>query len=534
MRAFNRWLALAPLLFIAGCRSFHQAPPPTHSGSALSLADANLGEALAHYSQALISETILGEGQSARVHLRQAAELDPSNLAVHLKVAMDFIGQKDFDGALSILKPLASADPPSYEVLLLLGSVYEAQGNPGEAARIFQAAICVARDRPEGYIRLATLHVMGGSFRKALGSVEFGLRYAKDLNPLLKFSESVGRMAMAENDLVNAIPFFELILSFKPEADAIRESLAHCYGGMGEARKALAHVKVLLQKHPDNTHLAFQLGDLHELMGDNEKALEAFSQAGKGASAEPLAVLRQANLEEQSGRGRGIKTLQAALSRFPEDVRLRVFLALLCVRLERYPEALTQFDEVARLVGKDISLLKQLQPLFYFWYGSACERAGRLDEGERYIMKYLAANPDAAEALNYLAYMWAEQGRNLEQAENYILKALKNEPDNGAYLDTLGWIQFKKGDPATALNTLGKALKEEGDDPAILDHMGDVCSALHKTRQAVGWWRRSLKKEPDNKAVRGKLIKAGVDARDLPAPAGKPGAGHTHGTPPGQ
>jgi tetratricopeptide (TPR) repeat protein len=157
-----------------------------------------------------------------------------------------------------------------------------------------------------------------------------------------------------------------------------------------------------------------------------------------------------------------------------------------------------------------------VQPLFYFWYGQACDRAGHVEACERQIERYLAANPNSGEALNYLAYMWAEQGRNLDRAMDYVAKALKLDPDNGAYLDTLGWIYFKRGDADSAVTYLTRAVKREGDAPAIMEHLGDAWYALKKRDKAVSLWLKSLKLAPENQGLRNKLIAEQVEARRLP------------------
>ncbi len=381
MRAFTQWLALAPLFVIAGCSTLQQTPREASSESPLSLseADANLGEALAHYSQGLVSEASLGTAQSAFFHFKQSAVLDPSNIPLSLKVAADYIGRKDYTGAVSILKSLELKHPDSVEIRLLLGSVYQAQDQQDEAVRSFRSVIRLVPDRPDGYIRLATLWAMEFDSRRTLAVIREGLRHVDNPLPLVDFSENVGRLFMAGKELSGAIPFFELVLLYRPD-----------------------------------------------------------------------------------------------------DLPIRVNLALLHLQRDHFAKALTQFDAVARYVGKDESRTNQLPPLFYFWYGSACERAGRVVEGEQYLSRYLAANPDSAETLNYLAYVWAERGVNLERAEIYIKKALQQEPENGAYWDTQGWIQYKQGDYGEAVKSLNQALRLTGDDPAILDHLRAVRAALKK------------------------------------------------------
>jgi tetratricopeptide (TPR) repeat protein len=411
MRAFIQWLALAPLFVIAGCSTLQQTPRLTSSGSALSLsvADANLGEALAHYSQGLITEASPGTSQSAFLHFRQAAVLDPDHIPINLKVAADYISRKDYTGAIAVLKSLQLAHPESSEIRLLLGSVYQVQGNFDGAVRQFRSVIRMAPERPEGYLRWATLLAVELEARRSLAVVRDGLRHSNNPQPLLEFCESAGRFFVAGKDLPSAILFFELV--------------------------------------PDNSQVSYWLGEAYELQGKREKALKAYTLAGKGDPFKVPVALRKANLYMQT---------------------------------EQFAEALTQFDEVERRVSRDPSFSNQIPPIFDFWYGITCERVGRIADGEKYLGRFLAAHPDSGEALNYLAYMWAEQGVNLEQAESYITKALVQEPENGAYWDTQGWIQFKRGHMINALSSLEKALRLVGKDPTISAHLRAVRAALKK------------------------------------------------------
>jgi len=518
MRAWNKWLALAPFLVIAGCSSFQQPPRPATSGSALSLsaADANLGEALAHYSQGLISEASSGASPSASFHFRQAAALDPSQIPVSLKVASDYIGRRDYTGAVSVLTSLQTAHPDSFEIRLLLGAVYQVQGNRDKAVSCFQSVIRMEPERSEGYIRLASLLAVEFDSRKALAVIRKGLRNVKDPQPLLEFCETVGRLFVAGKDIRGAIPFFEQALVYKSDNETVREALARCYVMAGQEQKALVEFEVLQKKKPDNPQLAIWIGELYEMLGKKGKACESYALALKGDSPEvPIASLRKANLEIQTDPRLALTTLRDALKRFPGDIGLRVYWACLHMQLGKYGEAVNQFDEVAQLVVQDESRKKLLPSLFYYWYGSACERVGRTEVGEQHLVRYLAENPESGEVLNYLAYLWADRGVKLDQAETYIAKALRSDPDNGAYLDTLGWIQYKQGDYSHALKSLERALRKGGEDPVVLDHLGEVCMALKKPEQAIRWWMRSLKVSPLNAPVRDKLIKAGVDASRL-------------------
>jgi tetratricopeptide (TPR) repeat protein len=516
MRAIIQWLVVAPILVFTGCQSFPSQPPPAASGAVLSGADQALAEALAHYSQALISEATLGETQEGLFHFRQAAAYDPSYLPLNLKVAMDCLARKDYTGAVCVLEQAAKRHPDSVEVQLLSGMVFQAQGKTREAFRFYRSAIRLVPDRPEGYVRLATLHAVGLATQDALSVIDSGLARVKNKDSLLEFCETVGRIYLAGQDARSAVLFLERVRRHNPERNEIREVLGRCYIRLGRNRDATAEYTALLKNHPDSSPILMVLGELYEEAGDTNRTREFFKRATTGIPPEPQAFIRLASLSFEKDDNAAGAILDEAISRFPDDVRVRVFRALLSMRRERYEEATSHFERVALIIERDEAAARLVQPYFYLWYGGACERAGRLDDAERLIKKYLVLNPDSAEGLNTLAFLWAEADRNLDQALDAITRALKKEPDNGAYLDTLGWIYYKKGNYPLAQEALTHALREEGDDPTILEHIGDAWLALKCPDKALRMWWKSIRMKPGNKGLRDKMIRGGVPAAALP------------------
>jgi len=516
MRATIQWLALAPLLVTISCRTAPQSPSSADSGVALSGTDVRFGDALAHYSQALISENTLGDYQAGILHIRAAAASDPANLPLALKVAVDDIARKDYTGAVAVLRQAARFHPASADVHLLLGTVSQAQGHSDEAARAFRSAIQNDPDRPDGYVRLATLHVIRLNPKKALNVVDAGLSRMKDPAALLDFCQSVGRIYLAGKDVSGAIRFLEPVFAYGAGHEEACEMLGQCYLASGRHREAARVYQVLLKRKPDSSQYALLLGEAYEQGKDYVHAQESYRLAGRGVPPDAMASLRLANLEMMVNPGKGLATLEEAVKSFPDDLRIHVFLALSYMRLDRYEEAVRQFDWIAGEINRNAFVAKTVQPLFYFWYGQACDRAGHAEDSERHIEHYLAVNPNSGEALNYLAYMWAEQSRNLDRALDYVVRALKIEPDNGAYLDTQGWIYFKKGEYHRALELLSRALKKEDDSPAIMEHVGDVWYALNKRDKAVAYWLKSLRVDPLNKGLRDKLTRENVAADRLP------------------
>jgi tetratricopeptide (TPR) repeat protein len=148
---------------------------------------------------------------------------------------------------------------------------------------------------------------------------------------------------------------------------------------------------------------------------------------------------------------------------------------------------------------------RRLTQGFYFQLGAAHERRGDLAEAEKCFEKCLEIAPEFAEAMNYLGYMWAENGLHLERARELIEKAIKLEPKNAAYLDSLAWVLFRLNQPSQALEYVLKAVDlSEEPDATVQDHLGDIYAALNQMDKARAAWQKSLELEANDK-VRKKL-----------------------------
>jgi len=101
--------------------------------------------------------------------------------------------------------------------------------------------------------------------------------------------------------------------------------------------------------------------------------------------------------------------------------------------------------------------------------------------------------------MNYLGYMWAEQGVNLDKAAALLTKAVAMEPANGAYLDSLGYTYFRQGKLDLAEKYLDDAAKILPRDATVHEHLGDVLAKRGDTTRALSLYRVALNLEPEAK-----------------------------------
>lgn len=523
MRARLSWLALLPFLVLASCRTI---PRDSADGEPLSVADRDFGEALAHYSQAIISELTLGGADESLRQTRLAAELDPSNLDLGIKAGAGYLARKEYPQAIASLFRTLSYHSDSPELNLLLGMAYQASGDVTGAARCYGRVVALRPDWAEGYLRQAALELGREREDKAIAVLSRGLNKVSEPAALLEFLDNLGRIHAYKGEAKEAIRCFEPVALKTSSNAAVRELLGRCYAAVGNKKKAVAELTAAMGLQPSNARLPMALGDIAEDSGDAAKAIEFYGRAVQCEKTDPEAFVRLATLLLRSDVAQAIAVLKEGARRFPDDSRIELFLGLIHAQKRQYKEAIARFSAIEARLAAHPEDADKIPPGFYYWYGSACEQTGQYEKAERLMETVIAKAPDSDEALNYLAYMWAEKGVKLDQAMDYVTRALKITPDDPAYMDTLGWIHFKRGDYPAALKALRRACDLIPDDPVVTDHVGDAWHALKNEQKAVEYWKRSLRLKPDSPAVREKLRAAGVELpaaeSGTPPGAGKP------------
>jgi tetratricopeptide (TPR) repeat protein len=214
-----------------------------------------------------------------------------------------------------------------------------------------------------------------------------------------------------------------------------------------------------------------------------EEALEVLSRFEPGGTAERRVWAKQAEILFAIDRADEAEQKLAQL-RSSGDLDDLALVAEVYQTHERYEEAIPVLLQAREIEPRSTS--------FLFWLGAAYERLGRKQEAEEALGEVLEIDPDFAPALNYLGYMWAEQGENLERALELVQHAVNLDPDNGAYIDSLGWAHFQLGQYDEARGYLEKAVDLVGEDAVVLEHLGDLYLALSRREDARALYRRAL------------------------------------------
>jgi len=129
------------------------------------------------------------------------------------------------------------------------------------------------------------------------------------------------------------------------------------------------------------------------------------------------------------------------------------------------------------------------------------EKLGQFDKMESLLRDMMAAKPSDPHPWNALGFSLADRKLRLPEAQQLIEQAVALAPNDPYIRDSLGWVLYRLGDHAKALNLLESAYKAKP-DAEIAAHWGEVLWVTGQTQQASAIWREGLLLKSDNETLR--------------------------------
>src|SRR5438128_6849078 len=521
--------------------------------------------ALTHFIEGMAYEEN-GETDRALDAYRKVLNVDPGQSELASRVAGLLIQQDDFPQAIDVLKESIKANPNNAEPYQQLAFIYTRYlKKTDQAIDYANRAIALNPSDVEGYQRLVEIELAAGQERGALGALDRALKvhstdpnfwirlgklyvailFKSDSQPKpdeLKRTNEIFKKAAeyaaddpgilkdvadyyaASQQLKEAIPLYLRVLELQPDDANAQEKLATGFVLTNQRDKAVEMLEQIIKEHPEKYQpydlLAQVLDEAARALEREKKTEQAKAAFAKAAAnyeqsliinpgrASPYLHLAELLLGPLKENDRAVKVLDEARQHFPQTPEIVYYLAIAQREAKHFQEAVATFEEAlheAEAEGAEIANAR-----FYFDYGAAAEQAGLHDKAADLFRKSIAVDPaSAADAYNYLAYMWAERDTHLDEAEQMIKLALQADPNNGAYIDTLGWLEFRQGKFDQALSDLLRAAQKlTREDPVVLEHVGDACAKLNKPAQALDAWQKALNLDPQNKKLADKIDNA--------------------------
>lgn len=348
--------------------------------------------------------------------------------------------------------------PDFVDALMILGQIYQKDKKTEEAVKLYRNHQIERGSNPRVADALAQIY---------LETERFDLAYEQ-----LKIVESMGedqvgakvRMGLIQVELKNydlAVSKFKEVLDVTPESDKIRFYLAAIYKEKKQFPEAIEEFKMIPALSSHYGEAIVQAAYLQKMLKQNDEAIKTVKEGMKNRQDVPqMFALYGSLLEEKGDLIAAEAMLIDALERFPENAQLRFFLG-------------TLYDRLA----KSDMVVEQMK-------------------------KVLEIDPNHVQALNYLAYTYADQNKHLDDAEMLARKAAKLDPTDGYILDTLGWVLFKQEKYSEAIKTLEKAYAAQPNESIIAEHLGDAYYKFQLVEKARVMYKRAVEVESDELKLR--------------------------------
>jgi Tfp pilus assembly protein PilF len=122
-------------------------------------------------------------------------------------------------------------------------------------------------------------------------------------------------------------------------------------------------------------------------------------------------------------------------------------------------------------------------------------RGNDAEARERY-QKILKAHPRAPVAANNLAWIYADSGENLDDALRLARIARTGLPDVAEVSDTLGWVYYKRKQPADAVTAFSESVTKNPKNAIYQYHLGLAHLQAGDTGKARAALARALSLNP--------------------------------------
>ena len=229
---------------------------------------------------------------------------------------------------------------------------------------------------------------------------------------------NLGAITANEKKFDEALGYYDKALSISATDNGALNGMINVYAARNELSKAHARLDQSLSTYPNNANLHYLKATVYGI-----------EKNAQGSEAE----------------------LRKTIELDPNFVAAYSALGALFVNTKQEDRAIEEYKRIINL--------RPDNPMAYTLIGMIYDGRNDYDTAVDYYRKALDKDPGAVLAANNLAWLYATQGKgNLDEAVRLAQGVVQKNSTIAGFVDTLGWIYYKKGLNAVAVEQLQKAV----------------------------------------------------------------------------
>ena len=451
--------------------------------------------------------------QQSMEYAERAMAIAPESREINLLIGGLYTTTKMYEKAEKIYLTLLKKDKDDDEAMLYLGAVYSEMKNYIKSMQSFRflakktdyasrhmAHYYLARVMLEQNQKTAveqaqkeltaslkikpdfyeSISLLGQLIQKKSGLVlayKFYEAHQKKYGPIAKLAEILSQYYIEKNQYDKAYEQLEIIDASADDLVQVKLKMALILIDKKMFEPAEVKLKEILAFAPESDKVRFYLSAVYEEKKDFENAIVEYSKITKDSSFFQEARLHAAYLSRLLGRtDKAITLLQESVAIKSESSQNYFLLAQLFEDQQEFTKAVDVLNKAKKIFPQN--------PQVYFYLGSIQDKMNQKEQMIVSMQKVLELDRDHVQAMNYLAFSWAEMNLELDKAEKLARTAVIKEKNDAFILDTLGWVLYKKGNFSEAKNVLEKAYSMQPAVGIIAEHLGDAYIKLNQFDKA--------------------------------------------------
>ncbi|MBC85846.1 MAG: hypothetical protein CL677_01605 [Bdellovibrionaceae bacterium] len=422
-------------------------------------------------------------------------DIEPKNIQAPLFIGAILAEQKKYGEAIKHFTALAENkdNEKRYMFYYYIGRIHSERGEKfyGKAEEAFSDSLRVKPDFERSVTSLAKLYLKMGQMESSVNLLKsFQEKFLSDQDVARLLSQiyiETERFELAYDQL-------KILEGFDPRNLGLKLQMALMLIRTERFQEANQKLKELLLQAPDSDKVLYYLGFVNESLKDLGSAISYYDKIVPESSYYPETAMHSSQLlKEQGEMGEAVRKIRMAVKARPDRPELYAYYATLLDETKDHKLAVEMLEGAVQRFPENTQL--------HFFLGSMYDRLGSVKKVISQMEQVIRLDQNHVQALNYLAYTYAEEGENLELAESLVDRAIVLKPNDGYILDTKGWILFKQGRLKQALSFLEKAYSLKVDESIIAEHLADVYYRLELVDKAYKMYVEAAKLENDSEKL---------------------------------